>query len=347
MRIDASRLAVGITALLATAGPVAAADQLAVLSFGGAYQDAQRKAFFEPYTASTGTRIVEQEYGGEIAKIRAMIETGAVTVNVVDVDGPTLQEGCDEGIYETLDWAKIAPREEWLAGTATDCGVGIIVYATVVAYDGAKLREGPTTIADLFDTRKFPGKRGLQKYPPGNLEFALLADGVPPDQVYATLSTPAGVDRAFRKLDSIKSDIVWWESGAQPAQLLASGEVVMTSAWNGRISDANKEGKAFQIVWDGQLLDTDSWAIPKGAANLDEVYKFIAYTVRPDVLAKFPAYIPYGPVRTTAASAMAPDLVAALPTAPAHMTRALTTSYTFWSDHGEELRRRFTTWLGQ
>ncbi|MBZ9708524.1 ABC transporter substrate-binding protein, partial [Mesorhizobium sp. ESP7-2] len=213
---------------------VMAQDALSVMSFGGAYQEAQRKAVFESYTASTGIKIDEQEYGGEIAKIKAMIESGNTTIDVVDVDAPTLLQGCDEGIFEKIDWSKIGPKEDWIEGTTSDCGVGTIVYATTLAYDGAKLADGPKTIKDLFDTKKFPGKRGLWKNPATNLEFALLADGVPPDQVYETLSTPAGVDQAFAKLDTIKDSIVWWEAGAQAPQLLASGEVTMTTAWNGR-----------------------------------------------------------------------------------------------------------------
>src|SRR5690606_15356011 len=133
----------------------------------------------------------------------------------------------------------------------------------------------PTKIADLFDTETFPGKRGLWKNPATNLEFALLADGVPTDQVYETLSSPEGVDRAFAKLDTIKDDVVWWEAGAQAPQLLASGEVVMTTAWNGRIDHANSEGRDFRIVWDNQILDSNFWTIPLGAKNIEASMEFI------------------------------------------------------------------------
>jgi len=334
-------------ALSLTAAPAVAQESLSVMSFGGAYQEAQRKAVFETYTATTGIKIDEQEYGGEIAKIAAMIESGNTTIDVVDVDAPTLLQGCDEGIFETIDWTQIGDKADWLSGTTSDCGVGTIVYSTSLAYDAATLENGPTALADLFDSAKFPGKRGLWKNPATNLEFALLADGVPVDQVYEVLGTPEGLDRAFAKLDTIKDSIVWWEAGAQAPQLLASGEVVMTTAWNGRIYNANKEGQDFRIVWDNQILDSNYWAIPKGAKNIEASMAFIKYAVEPEVLAATTKYIPYGPVRASAAPFVTPEDAANLPTSPENLTVALTLDNAFWADNGDEIRKRFTTWLAQ
>ena len=130
---------------------------------------------------------------------------------------------------------------------------------------------------------------------------------MPPAEVYETLSTPEGVDRAFAKLDTIKDSIVWWEAGAQAPQLLASGEVAMTTAWNGRIYNANKEGKDFRIVWDNQILDSNYWVIPKGAKNPAGSLAFIKYAVEPKVLAGITKYIPYGPVRKCSAEFVAPE----------------------------------------
>ena len=146
-------LTVSVLGLMALGAPVLAEGSISVMSFGGAYQEAQRKAVFETYAASTGTKIDEQEYGGEIAKIKAMIESGNTTIDVVDVDAPTLLQGCDEGIFEKIDWSAIGSKDDWIEGTTSDCGVGTIVYATTLAFDGAKLADGPSTIKDLFDTK--------------------------------------------------------------------------------------------------------------------------------------------------------------------------------------------------
>jgi putative spermidine/putrescine transport system substrate-binding protein len=348
MTFAIARRALTVLGLMAmTTAPAFAEGSISVMSFGGAYQEAQRKAVFETYTTTTGIKVDEQEYGGEIAKIAAMIESGNTTIDVVDVDAPTLLQGCDEGIFEKIDWDQIGPKDDWLDGTTSECGVGTIVYSTSLAYNAAALSDGPTVIADLFDTAKFPGKRGLWKNPATNLEFALLADGVPADQVYEVLSTPEGLDRAFAKLDTIKGDIVWWEAGAQAPQLLASGEVVMTTAWNGRIYNANKEGQDFKIVWDNQILDSNYWAIPKGAKDIAASMAFIKYAVEPEVLAGTTKYIPYGPVRASAADFVTAEDAANLPTSPDNLTVALTLDNAFWADNGDEIRKRFTTWLAQ
>jgi putative spermidine/putrescine transport system substrate-binding protein len=326
----------------------AKADDLTITSWGGAYQDSQRKAYYEPY-AKAGNKITEEEYNGEIAKIRAMVEAKNITWDVVDVDTQTALAACAEGILETIDWSKLGlDRSKFIGGDLQDCAVPTIVYATVYAYDTTKLNPGPTTIADLFDLQKFPGKRALQKNPFVNLEWALIADGVPQADVYKVLNTPEGVDRAFKKLDTIKSEVVWWEAGAQPPQLLADGQVVMASAWNGRIFNAvKKDSKPFKIVWDQQGLDWDWWAIPKGTPRLDGAYKFVAFASSPEPQADQTNYISYGPANTEAVPNINPDVLKDLPTAPDNMKTALIVDPQFWADKGEELRERFNAWLAQ
>ena len=204
-----------------------------------------------------------EDFNGGLAEIRAQVETGNVHWDVVDLEAPDAVRGCDEGLLEVLPLEQIFPdaaaaEQDFLAGTLSECGLGLIVYSTDLRLPQRPDLPAPkpTTMADFFDLDKFPGRRGMRRSPYGNLEFALVADGVPVDEVYDVLSTPAGVDRAFRKLDSIKDQVVWWEAGAQPPQLLADGEVVMTTAYNGRIFNAQVvENQPFEIVWDGQVLD--------------------------------------------------------------------------------------------
>ena len=336
-------------ALMVPATPVMAGDQLSITSWGGAYQMSQRKAYFEPYAKQAGVKITEEEYNGEIAKIRAMVESKSVSWDAVDVDTQTAVQGCAEGILETIDWSKLGlDRSKFTGADLMDCAVPTILYATVIAYDKDKLANGPTTIADVFDLQKFPGKRGLQKNPFVNLEWALIADGVAVKDVYKVLNTPEGVDRAFKKLDTIKKDVVWWEAGAQPPQMLADGNVVMTSAWNGRIYDADKNsGKHFAIMWDAQGLDWDWWAIPKGNPRLDDSYKFIAFASSPEAQADQTHYISYGPANKDAIPHVDPAILPNLPTATDHMSNALLVDPQFWGDKGEELRQRFTAWLAK
>jgi putative spermidine/putrescine transport system substrate-binding protein len=326
-----------------------AEDTLTVISWGGAYQESQRKAYIEPYGKETGTKITEGEYNGEIAKIRAMVESKSVTWDVVDIDTQTALAACAEGILETLDWAKLGlDRSKFIGGDIVDCAVPTILYSTVIAYDTTKLNPGPTSINDLFDLKKFPGKRALQKNPFVNLEWALIADGVPMSDIYKELNTPEGVDRAFKKLDTIKDQVVWWESGAQPPQLLADGQVVIASDWNGRFFDAvKKDKKPFKIVWDAQAPDYDWWSIPKGTPNLDAAYKFIGWASQAGPQADQTNYISYGPANKDATAKISAEVLKDLPTAPANMSNVLVQDQQFWADNGEQLRERFNAWLSK
>jgi putative spermidine/putrescine transport system substrate-binding protein len=340
----------GFTALaLTAAAPAKAAEGLTIVSWGGAYSESQREAFYKPFAKDTGIAVTEEEYNGEIAKIRAQVETGTYGWDVIDLDTQTALAACAEGILETIDWDRLGlDRSKFIGGDLQDCAVPNIVYATVLAYDKDKLTNGPTTINDIFDLDKFPGKRSLQKNPFVNLEWALIADGVPQGDVYKLLSTPEGVDRAFKKLDTIKSQVVWWEAGAQPPQLLADGEVIMASGWNGRFFGAIKnEGKNFVIIWDNQGFDWDWWGTPKGNPKLDNIYKFITYASQPDKMADQTNYISYGPANKDAIPNINRDVLKDLPTAPDNMTNALIVDPQFWADHGEELRERFAAWLAE
>ncbi|MFQ3458336.1 ABC transporter substrate-binding protein [Bradyrhizobium sp. UFLA01-814] len=347
--------AIGLAAgTFAPAKPASADGQrrsppMTITSYGGAYQKAVRSTFFEPFSKATGIKITEDEYNGEFSKIRAMVESKSVSWNVVDMAVDAVLQLCAEGVLETIDWKRLdLDRTKLMGADASDCGVPFLLSTTIIAYDQDKLPNGPKTIADFFDTQKFPGKRGLKKSPDKTLEWALVADGVAVKDIYKVLNTPEGVDRAFKKLDTIKKDVVWYQSNAQPAQLLSDGQVVMTQAANGRIYDAVKNsGKHFGMVWDAQVFEFALWAIPKGSPSQDAAYRFLAFAGSPQPEADLTHYLPYGPANKDAMalvdSAMKPDL----PTAPENMRSALPRDAVFWADKGDELRQRFTTWLAK
>lgn len=338
------------TLLLAVASPALADDAITVTSYGGSYTKSQELAFYGPFTKATGVKVLQDEWDGSTAKLKGMVETGQVTWDIVDVEPGHALQGCDEGWLEEIDYSKLGGREAFVQGAAMDCAVATIVFSTVVAYDVAKFPNGgPVTMADFFDPAKFPGPRSLRKAPKTTLEFALIADGVPTAEVYKVLSTPEGIDRAFAKLDTIKKDVkVWWSAGAQPPQLLADGEVAMTTAWNGRIYDAVKnDGKNFKIMWDGQGMDFNLWAEPKGLKNKALADDFIAFTMKPEVMAEQSKYISYGPTLKAAIDKIPSDILTDLPTAPENTKNAFVVDAQFWADHDEELTERFNKWLAQ
>lgn len=339
--------AAALLAASVLAAPVMARD-LTVVSWGGNYQDAQREIYFKPFAETTGKPILEESWDGGYGVIAARMATRPADWDVVQVESEELALGCADGMYETIDWSALGGEDAFLPAAVSECGVGAIVWTTGLSYDADRLTTAPASWADFWDVEAFPGNRGLRRGPKYALEFALMADGVPPAEVYEVLGTPEGVDRAFAKLDEIKPNIVWWEAGAQPIQLLASGEVVMTTAYNGRLAGINKsEGKNFQIVWPGSIYAIDSWVVLKDSPNKDAAFDFIRFASLPENQSKLPEYIAYGLPNVAAGAALAPDVAAQLPTSPANLENAIPLDADFWVDNIEELNERFNAWLAQ
>ena len=341
-------LAAAAVALSASLAAPSFARDLTVVSWGGNYQDAQRDIYFKPFAAKTGKPVLDESWDGGIGVIQSKVKAGAPNWDAVQVEAEELALGCADGLYEKIDWDKMGGKDRFLDSAVSDCGVGAIVWSTAIAYDGDKLKEGPKNWADFWNVEKFPGKRSLRKGPKYTLEFALLADGVPKDEIYDVLGTEEGVDRAFKKLDELKPNIVWWESGAQPLQFLASGEVAMTSAYNGRITGINRsEGKNFKVVWPGSIYAVDSWVVLKDAENKDAAQDFIAFASQPDDQAKLPEFVAYGLPVMEAAAKVPAEFAKDLPTDPDNMTDAISLDVDFWIDNTETLTQRFNAWLAQ
>lgn len=353
--------------LLATAAfglaAAAHATDLVVVSWGGAYTASQQKAYHEPYMAANpGIKIVNDDSGsGALAKLRAMNEANNVTWDLIDVvtsDGIT---ACDEGIAIEIDHDKILAKAPDGTSASADfgdfivspCFIPQIVYSTTFGYRTDKVGSNPpTSIKDVFDLKKYPGKRALEKSPVNNLEWALLADGVSEDVVYKMLDTKKGVARAFAKLDTIKDQTIWWAKGAQTPQLLADGEVVIGSTYNGRLFSAIEEDKQpIGMLWDWQVFDLDGWIVPKGGKNQAAVLKYLKFATDTQRLADQAKYISYGPARKSSAplvgkhAELGIDMDPHMPTAPANSKQALVYNFEFWADNKDDLVEQFNAWL--
>ncbi|GAB5095555.1 ABC transporter substrate-binding protein [Caballeronia sp. LP006] len=327
---------------------VQAAETLSVVTFGGAYEAAAKKAYFEPFTQATGVGFSTESYDGGLAKLSAMEQAKNTTWDLIDLETNDAITACDEGLLMKFDKKTLGKTSDFIPGSILDCAVASMVWSTVYAYDASKLKTAPTSVNDFFDLQKFPGKRGLRKSPKVTMEWALIADGVDPKDVYKVLGTPAGVDRAFKKLDTIKKNIVWWESGAQAPQLLADGAVAMTQVYNGRIDDAaKKDNKPFKAVWDAQVYDFEWWGIPTGAKNANTAAKFIISASQPKAYADLTKYIAYAPPRKDAIELVDKQRLADLPTSPANFKRAVQINANFWADNADQINKRFQVWLTQ
>lgn len=343
MKLKPIVAAVAVTASFASF----AQSQLTVVNFGGANGDAQKKAYFAPYEKATGSKIVGVEYNGEQAKIKAMVESKKVTWDVVEVESPDVARGCDEGLFEKIDFSKIGNKADFTPAAIHECGVGTFVWSTVMAYNADKIKNAPVTWGDFWDVKKIAGKRGMRKGARYNLEFALMADGVAVQDVYKVLATKEGADRAFKKMTELKPNIQWWEAGAQPPQFLVAGDVALTTVYNGRIDAAQREGKNLQITWTGGIYDLDFWVIPKGTPNKDAALKYIAMASSADAQSEYAKLISYGPTNTKALAKLDAKTLALLPTSAANSKTALQFNVTFWADQGEALEKRFAAWAAQ
>ncbi|WP_035514408.1 polyamine ABC transporter substrate-binding protein [Paraburkholderia nodosa] len=338
---------VAITCALQSLSCGVLARPLAVVNYGGTLADAQQSAFIAPFQAATGIDVTATSYSGEQAKVKAMVDGHQVSWDVVEVESTDVGRGCDSGMYERIDWSKIADSGQLDHAAKTRCGVGIFAWANTFAYNTKLLKTAPASWGDFWDTKKFPGKRGMRKTARGNLEFALMADGVKPADVYKVLATPEGVDRAFRKLDELRPNIQWWDAGAQPAQFLVSGDVAMSTVFSGRIITAQKAGQPLDLVWNGAISDYDYWVIPKGSPMKDDALKFINFASGVDQQAAYLAKQPGGPANTQALAKMTPAQLKNLPNTPEHAKVGVVNDREFWDEHGDDLDQRFAAWAAR
>ncbi|WP_245223352.1 MULTISPECIES: ABC transporter substrate-binding protein [unclassified Ruegeria] len=328
------------------------AQDLTVTSFGGAYGAAQQKHMIDPYMADSGVNVLFEDYGGGVAEMKAQSESGNIQWDVVDIEVIDLERACSEGYLEVIDHSILPPgddgtpaAEDFIPEALHECGVGNIVWTIIFAYNNDAYSDGPTTIEDFFNTEAFPGKRGLRKRPQVNMEWALLADGVAPDEVYDVLSTDEGQARAFAKLDTIKDDIVWYDSWSQAPVLLNDGGAQMVQSANGRIFAAIKEENApFTMVWDSHVYDLDVWSVMKGTDKLDTALEFVKFATQTVPLSGMQD-VAYGPTRKSAQALLPDDVKQDLPTA--HLDEGVKADGIFWADYGESLGEKFNEWLLQ
>ena len=318
-------LVLASTTAIASLGTGVVAQELTVVSFGGAYQDAQSKALFQPAAKALGIKLKEETYTG-IADLRLKVKAGAVTWDVVASGSGSAARAGSEGILEKLDY-KIIDVSSFRPGLWQDYCVGGDVFSTVLAWNTKTYADkGPQSWADFWDVQKFPGKRSYRKGVAGALEPALMADGVPPEKVYEVLAAPGGIERAIKKIKELKPHVaVWWSSGAQHAQLMKDGEVDMITGWNGRFDVIAKDGAKVAYTFNQALLDYDCYAIAKGAPNKDLAMKFLAEISKPQYQAEFTKYITYGPTNTKAYDIGAIDATYAkqLPSHPENAAKQL------------------------
>jgi putative spermidine/putrescine transport system substrate-binding protein len=309
---------------------------LTIASFGGDYQDAQAEAFFRPFAEATGATI--QEKGFDLADLRAQVDRDVVTWDVVSL---TMEDALDlarDGYLEPINY-NVVDKTVLSQDIVGQYAVGSDYFSTALVYP-VEAEATPGGWLDFWNPDLGAPGRSLRKTPVGTLEFALLADGVPIEDLY-----PLEVERAYASLDKIRADVVqWWEDGKQPVELVALEQAGMASAWNVRTDLPDVRGE-LAIQWRGGMLSANAWVAPKGGSNLDVAMDFINYATRAVPQANFVRQIPYGPVNSEAFAYLREDRLPYLPSAEPQFSLQFVENWNFWSENREALTEQFLNWL--
>lgn len=315
---------------------------LTVTSWGGEYQDAQHRAFFEPFERLTGATIATSLT--DLAALRSQVDTAQVTWDVCDVLTEDVLVLANLGVIVPIDYEQI-DTSDLLPEAVTEHGLASSFHSTILAYREDHWEDGrvPGNWADFWDVERFPGSRGMHRNPQTTLEFALLADGVPVNDLY-----PLDIDRALEKLESLREHLLlWWEQGAQPTQMMASGDIDMVSVWNSRIDRLSNDESPVMIQWNEAAISGDSWVLPAGSENGDVALDFLRFASRPETGAAFASLVPFGPVNERTFDLLTSEFRERLPTSPELRPLQFFINHDWWLTNRESATERFEEWLAE
>ncbi len=352
-----SLLALCVIAPFAQAQDSGAKNEITFTSWIGPYMRSQMLGFVRPYEEEIGARVNVVSYNGGIREIRDQVESANVIWDVVDLTQADSLRACEEGLLVRIDDIELpagsdgrAAKDDFVEGALNPCGVGVIVWATAYAYSkGAYGSKQPSSIADFFDTRKYPGARAIRNDPTVIMEWALMADGVNRDDVYSTLETEDGIKRALKKMDAIKPGLKLWQTGREPIRLLNGAEATMSMVWATTGAVASKEaGANFDIVWDGRVIEVDLFGIPRGSRYQQEALDFIRFASSSESLANMVGYLPNGPTRQSSLALLSDETLTQIPNGPAYEDKlSIQSDAGWWAKNHAVLDEAFQAWIAK
>lgn len=311
---------------------------------GGAYDDAMRKYVYDPFTRATGIRVTG--VAATAAKLLAMFRANNVELDLIDAGDSILEQLRRQGALANIDYAgwKLVKPEDIEASVRLPTRVGNLLYSSVIGYSKESFPNAhPTTWAQFWDRQKFPGPRTLADMATGspNLEFALLADGVPLDKIY-----PIDMERAFRSLGKIRPAIrKFWDTGALSAQMLSDKEVVLGSFWNGRIQVLIDKGAPLGIDWGQNMIEVQAVGIFKDAKNLANAQRLVDFMLQPEVQAQYCRELTYGPTNNKTFALLPADQIARMPGSPASKAAGFYKNIEWWEDNRDRVNRTWSRWI--
>ena len=312
-------------------------ETLTVVGWGGALEDAQREAIFKPFEEKYGVKINEVN-PTDYSTVKAMCESGKIDYDVVNVQPDFAIRMKD--YLEPLDW-NIIDKTDFDEKWYNDYYVASDLYSTSIVYNTKEFSgDHPSSWADVWDTTKYPGKRTFWDYPTGMLEAALLADGVKAEDLY-----PLDVDRAFKKMDEIKPNVVkWWDTGAESIQLISNDESSVGAIWGSRVAEAKSQGQPVEIESNQGIIGADAWVVLKGDEKKDLAMEFINFATRPEQMAAFMKLYPNGSVNVKAYDLLDQDTLDGLATNPEKGKTQIMMDDNWWVENGDDVIARYTKW---
>lgn len=330
----------GVVGCAGSSGDGGGSGQVVVAGWGGAIQDAQIKYIYEPFTEETGIEVIVSG-PPNTARIKAMVDSGNVewdlvegTMDYIGTLGREYFQKFPDSVLETKGM-----NEDFV----DEYGVGYYTFTTNIGWNTDKYEQGMESWADFWDFEKFPGTRTLQggQSGPPPIELALLADGVPVDELY-----PLDLDRAFEKLDELKPHVPqWWSSGSQPGQMMISGQADAASIWSGRVYTLQQEGAAIEKTWNSGMFNTTRWVVPNGAKHAENAFKLAEYSIQPEVQARVWGHYPAGPTNMLAFESMDEEWAKTLPTHPSNVEKGFEVNHEWWGEHRAEAVERWNEWV--
>lgn len=321
-----------------------AKDRLVVTDPGGSTEESFAKAFYKPFEEAMGVEVAYAPRPNQaMGQLKSMVLANNVEWDVTYLSDYLVNIAVSEDLLDPIDTSGMDPDliAQMLPGTVNKYLVGGTMYGTVYGYS-TKLwpdpATGPQNWADFWDVERFPGRRAMIGAGYGPIEQALLADGVPRDQLY-----PLDLDRAYKKLDEIRPHVtVWTTASAQQHQLLINDEVDLIHGFANRILAAIDDGAKAAIQWRDGSVTLEGWVIPKGAGNRELALKFIEWTL--DAKRQGEATIATGPTNKNATDYVDPERAKQLPTYPANFALAYQTNAKWLAENQAELQERWTQW---
>jgi len=322
-------------------------DPITVVSYGGYWQEVLKTSMYDPFVDQSGIGLIEQTYDGSYQPLldESLFQTNKW--DLVNVETNMVQQGEDDDIVEPIDYT-IVNVDDFIPEAVHSHGVGVMTWSWVLAYNKDLFGQAPPqSWVDFFDINRYPGSRGLQDDPRRVLEMALLADGVPPNQLY-----PLDVERALTKLSELNEDLidnnqqlVWWSAYARPAELLDNGIVVMTPGTNGRILQSMRAGiTKIDYIWDGGIIDLDWWVVMKDSPNKETAMEFLKYASSIEAQREMSLMISYGPVNNAALASLPEEVRRTLPTYPANLAKQFYFDTVWWTNNYNTVIERWNQW---